>query len=350
MKNEKIPENALQIYFGKNTYCKKEYHLIVTLVVNDKTTLQEYVYSESEDNINKTVQFILDKSEFKYLHRKTIEVEIWKPRKYLVVAPNLKGRFSIKLGEFKSKSVIENKFKIEIESKRMEPEYFVSCKIRQSLVEKELKDVVKPVFNLTKTYPIFDKNKDYSENADTGVKIDEAKLQQQLQQKPKDKEIIVKPQTHQKAPEKQIVDNTEVKESNKTIESETTEKIDSSQFNEIELKDPDDVDCMNSLVVLETRLKLLEQEIKNIEGRTPMNIRQKKIKLSCKLNMLKSSIESGDLNLDSYVKMLVSQYQRDVKLAKYFNQIKDSKKFEIVNKRLTILKKEMDEGLAMIKK
>ena len=135
-----------------------------------------------------------------------------------------------------------------------------------------------------------------------------------------------------------------------TCVDKNEQKIDPSQFSKIELTDPDDVECLNSVSVLESRLKYIEAQIANIDGRPPNDIRQKKLKIGVKLKMLKDQIQSGTLTLDNYMKMLVNQYQRDLKLFMYFKQIDKKDSSILIEQRLQLMKKEIDEGKEMLNK
>ena len=346
--NPDVVKDQIKIYFGKNTYLKKDYYLYVTLQASDKKVFNEYVYAETDDCYNKTLTFNLDPSDFKNIHRKNLEISVYKPR--FLISAKLKTKFTIKLADLKSKCTIENNYVAQIESKRFEPTYFVSIKIKNSLVEKEYKTIEKPVFNITKTYQMYDKNKDYSE-----IKVDNSNKNIKLEEINSITNNEINISKEQPKPQEPKKPNTKVvnepsKELKNDKNDKNEQKIDPSQFSKIELTDPDDVECLNSVSVLESRLKYIEAQIANIDGRPPNDIRQKKLKISVKLKMLKDQIQSGTLTLDSYMKMLVNQYQRDLKLFMYFKQIDKKDSSILIEQRLQLMKKEIDEGKEMLNK
>lgn len=227
-------------------------------------------------------------------------------------------------------------------------------KIKEPIVEKQFKEILKPVFNITKTFQSFDKTKDYSAITpinSKGLDVDITPLVP-IKDTPSKNNNAVKPkqETFEKKKQQEEISLSKKPPEKKDTPQKEVEKISASEFSPNELNDPDDADCLNSLVVLETKVKAIEAEIAKVEGRPPMNLRQKKMKVSCKLKMLKDSIESGGLSLDKYVGMLATQYQRDIKLCQYFKQNNEINKFKIVEQRLPLLKKELDEGMVMVKK
>lgn len=320
------------------------------------------MYSESNTSYNKSLNYVLDKNEFSHLYRKTIDIEVYKPR--FLIGAKFKGKFSIKLNEFKSKCTIQNKFKMQIQSKRFEPEYDITLKIREPIVDKEYKETQKQVFNITKTYLPFDIKTDYSQTSRDNITINKDASQLNpvnntnntnnpsnniVKKQPLSNNVSSKDYDKKNISAKKN-EEAEINLSGNNNKQIQDKKIDPSEFNQIELTDPDSVECLNSLVVLENKLKLIELELKKVEGRPPMNLRQNKMKVSCKIKMLKDSIEGGTLSLENYVNMIAAQYQRELKLIMYFKQINDLNKVKIIEDRQPLLKKEVEEGLAMIKK
>ena len=269
----------------------------------------------------------------------------------------LKGKFTIKLAELKFKSTIEDNYKMEIESKRMVPQYFVSIKIREPCVEKEYKNVSKPVLSITKTYPPFDidgtgnssnthdviDNTSNNYNNTNIVNNDNSnkKLTNLVTDK---KEVeISKPKPN---------NNTNVNNNNNTSTTvKPTEKkiIDKSQFTNEELEDPDNLEMLNTIKVLELGLAKVEKEIQAVEGRIPPKLRQRKLGLSVKKNQITQATQNGDITLKNYLDIAKLQLKKDFNLMLYFEQIGDKNKKSIVEERVNVLKKEILEGEAYLK-
>ena len=65
-----------------------------------------------------------------------------------------------------------------------------------------------------------------------------------------------------------------------------TVEIDIKQFSQDEIDNPDSLDCIVSIKILEIKQQELDNEIKKISGRTPQQLREKFLKLKIKLNVI----------------------------------------------------------------
>ena len=122
-----------------------------------------------------------------------------------------------------------------------------------------------------------------------------------------------------------------------------SQKVDKSMFKEEELADVDGIDYLNSLKVLEYKLKLLEAQIAKISGRTPREILQKKIKMSCKIKMMQQQMGDGEVSPQDYYNLLTQQLFHDKALFSYFKQEKDLEKAKLVAIRIKLMNEEMAE-------
>ena len=125
--------------------------------------------------------------------------------------------------------------------------------------------------------------------------------------------------------------------------SKENEKINKNIFKEEELKDVDYIDNLNSIKVLEDRLKEMEKIIRKIDGRTPKEILQRKINISFKLNQMKKQMNEGEIDPKQYLLILESQKNHDLLLYKFLkqeNRIDDTKK---VISRIKMLNEEIKE-------
>lgn len=239
-------------------------------------------------------------------------------------AHKLKGKIQIKLSDLKSKSIIPGPFKMEIESKRMVPEYDITIKLRQPISEKEYKTVSKPALKITKIYPAFD----FESETSTQIKeepIVQVKTETKTEVKEiKKSEVKAKVEVHHQEPKK------------------VEEKIDKSLFSELDLKDPENIELLNTLKVLEHKLSKVDNDIKKVEGRIPSNLRQAKLQTSVKKNKLMEAMKNGEISIQDYLLVAKGQLERDIKLAKYFQQNGEDAKKEIVLERIKVLKAEID--------
>ena len=133
-------------------------------------------------------------------------------------------------------------------------------------------------------------------------------------------------------------------------EKSVSDKIDRSNFTEEELNDLDGIDYLNSLKVLEYKLKILEAQIAKIDGRTPRELMQRKVKLSLKIKLMKEQLDSGDVSPKDYFTLLSQQMVHDRQLFALFKQEKDLKNAKLIAERIKIMMAEMTELKDVIKK
>ena len=119
-------------------------------------------------------------------------------------------------------------------------------------------------------------------------------------------------------------------------------QIDKSQFKPEELTDPDCLDCLQTLSVLNFKLKKYEDIRDKIEGRTPKDLMQKIIKIRCKILNLENSL-GDEISPTDYLILLKFNFDRDKKLAEYFKQIGDKDKFMLVQERIPLIENEIGE-------
>ena len=96
--------------------------------------------------------------------------------------------------------------------------------------------------------------------------------------------------------------------------------------------------------VLSFKIQKYETISKNIDGRTPKELMQKIIKMRCKRNNLDESLGS-QIGPEDYLHLLRYTYSHDQKVLEYFKNNKDQEKMELVNERLPLIAKEIQELL-----
>ena len=163
-----------------------------------------------------------------------------------------------------------------------------------------------------------------------------------------------------KAIDKEICFNTELKDTitsniklfwniyfknNLSVKKQETPKINTinkSDFKDEELKDPDCVECLNTLQVLDFKIKKYEEIRDKIDGRTPRVLMQRIIKMRCKQQSLLNSL-GVEINPQDYLILLKTTYAHDQKLVEYFNQTKNYENSKLVSERLPLIIKETEE-------
>ena len=121
------------------------------------------------------------------------------------------------------------------------------------------------------------------------------------------------------------------------------DEINKNLFNEEELKDIDHINNLNSIKVLEDRLKKMEAKISKIQGRTPKPLLMKKAEINVKLKLIKQDMGSGKIQPKDYLLIMENQYKKDLRMCKYFKQENKIKEAKIVFSRIKLLEQEIDE-------
>lgn len=141
----------------------------------------------------------------------------------------------------------------------------VTVKINSPLVTKEYITSSKVCMKITKTFPPFKGDQidgDLIDNYDKPTTINEVK-----------KDVKKAPVNEPKAADAQ-----------KPVQRKPTVplQIDPNDFKKEEIENPDHIDNLVSLKVLEFKIKKVEEEIKNIEGRAPPVLRDKLLRMRVK--------------------------------------------------------------------
>ena len=368
--NNDIPEYTMRIHIGKTDYEKDSVYLKVHLKYGEKELTKE-VNMKGNKDFNETWDWKFEKNDYKYLFKKCLEIELERSYWYKFGGSNVKGSAKIDLKSLKDNIQLVGDYKLELVSKRTTPSINVSINLRTPFAEKQYETVTKEVFNVKKIYPPFNpkaatvpgsapsKNPATSNNnANTAPKTNISN--EQTQQKPKiiEKKEEIKPKNNEIINNNKIEDNKKPKEeSNNTQNAQnaatttnaTEQKVDKSMFKDEELADVDGVDYINSLKVLEYKLKLLEAQIAKISGRTPRELMQKKVKMSCKIKMFQQQMGDGEVTPQDYYNLLNQQLTHDKALFTYFKQEKDLEKAKLVAIRIKLMNEEIEELKQYIK-
>ena len=344
--NKDIPEYTMRIHFGKTDYDKDNIYLKVKLDLGEKEMNKE-VKLKSDKNFDETWDWTFEKREFKSLHRKCLEIQMERSYWYKLGGTDVKGNMKVELKNLKDSIKIEGNYKMELQSKRASPSIEIKIELRSPFVDKVYETITKEVFTIKKIYPPFNPKAAEIPGGPTiipkKIKKEETKPKEE-ETKPKEEEI--KPQEEEKPKPKPKKEE----EKPKAEKPKETNKVDRSMFTEEELADIDGIDYLNSLKVLEHKLKILEDQIAKISGRTPREIMQKKVKMSCKIKLMKQQLENGDVSPKDYFTLLSQQMVHDRQLFALFKQEKDLKNAKIVAERIKIMMEEMNELKDKIKK
>ena len=314
--NDTIEPNTMVINIGKTDYDKDKIYLYLKLQYSDKTKT-ETVYPKDGQDFAQEIKWTFDKSEFKHLHRKALEVELYHKKFF---GSKYKGTVKLNLTALKNQCEISDSYAIELQSKRVTPKFEIKISLRTPLVDSQYITKSKEVFAVSKFYPEFKMTTIASAFDNSAVPTDNKPTQPT---KPTTQPKPQEPPTA-KAPEK------------------PKQRIDGSKFPAEDIKDPDNVNNLNSMQVLNYKLLEIEKKIKSIDGRTPKPLRERLVNLKCKKKILEESL--GDtIDPPKYLEMMKIQLEKDKMLFLYFEQEKDAAKAALVKPRVTLLSKEIKE-------
>ena len=349
--NKEIPEYTMRIHIGKTDYDKDNVVLKVKLNLGEKEMNKE-VKLKSEKNFDETWDWTFDKREYKSLHRKHIEVQMERSYWYKLGGTDVKGNIQVDLKNLKDSIKLQGNYKMELQSKRANPSIEISIDLRTPFVDKQYETITKDVFTIKKIYPPFNPKAAELPGGPTIIPKNVPKKEVKIEQKQEIKKEEPEDENEEIEEKNEIKEEkNEIKEEKKVEKTEKKEgqNVDRSMFTQEELNDIDGVDYLNSLKVLEHKLKILEDQISKISGRTPKEMLQKKVKMNVKIKLLKQKMEEGEVTPKDYFALIAKQIVHDRQLFNLFKQEKDLKNAKIVAERIKLMMEEMNELKELIK-
>ena len=351
--NKDIPENVVRIQFGKTTYVKKEkLYLKIGIEDNGKIINEKTINQKEPGNWSEPFEFQLDKSSFKSFFNANISVSIFEKKR--LIKDRLKGKFEMKAKGLKDHIEYTGKFEIKLESKRKGQTVEATFKVRNACKEPEYETTTRSVIQIKVLYKAFDiKGKKNNESAieyeipQQNLTPNDLQVNTALQNAPakvpaKTRANIQK--TPAAMPPKPRQGGGPAKKPGPPKEA-----VDKSQFKSEELQDPDCIDCLNTLQVLEFKINKYEEIRNKIDGRTPRELMQRIVKMKCKMQTLTNSL-GDDISPNDYLVLLKTTFEHDKNLATYFSQQKDIEKSKLVSERLPLLIKETEELIKQMPK
>ena len=344
--NKDVPEFHLRIIFGKTTYSKdKSLYLVVT---HKEKNHEKKFDQKAPGDWEQTFDWKYDKAEFKSLFRAKIHVDIYEKR--LILKDTFKGSFDMEPKELKDHAEITKEFPITLESGRAGQKAEVTFKVHQACKEPEYKVETKSFLQVTKIYPAFNLKGGNSSQAAIKINVNTAQVsaqdlsvnnstQGQTMTSKQGGKPVSKPQGQAQKPK--VAPGTKPGAGPKKP-GQPSAPIDKSQFKDEELKDPDCIESLNTLMVLQFKQNKYEEIRNKIDGRTPRELMQRIIKIKCKIQSLENSL-GDDISPQDYSNLLRVTFEHDKKLAEYFKQTGDKEKFILVNERLPLIFKELEE-------
>jgi hypothetical protein len=292
--NEDLPINQVNIKIGKITHPVTNIYLNFLFQLSNEKSIVEYLTKpENQTYFNYQNNIKLDKTEYNYLHRKNIKLTLIEKQGFCCFKKDVPvGECLIKFDPFKSSSIIEGEFEFKTiqaeggnensnSSNISGSKIFFSAKIRSALVNKEYIMVSKTGLAVTRTFPPFkgenvhgiidEENRPVEINKNLKVVKKEIDFEDKQPKVDKKKKINASPNKEKNSQQKKLPEmNVEFK---------------MSDFKQEELENPDFIDNLVSLKVLEFKIKKTDEEIQKIEGRAPPKLREKILKMKVKKNV-----------------------------------------------------------------
>ena len=340
MEEEKVEKTSfegaifgLKIKVGKTDYDKDKTYLNLKLEVKKDKTLTRQVHLKQVGDYNEEWKWEFSGDEFKNISKGFLYIELFRQH---IFSDDKKGEGKIDLGKIKLGAPFKVDCKIEIESKRVEPSisFLISPVMPQG--KKYYESVQKEKIKITKIY-----------NAFTGKQQISLPSDKPQTQNPQPKTVVASnPNPNQNQSQKKAANNTNT---NNNTNANNMPKIDKSKFRPEELEDVDYIDNLNTLKVLEFKIKELEDKIKKIDGRTPKEMLQKKVRMNCKKRQIVEEMGDGTVSEKDYMEMMKVQLEHDQLLSIYMKQNNQEENVKILSVRIALIKKEMEELKQFVK-
>ena len=316
---------GLNVKVGKTDYDKDKTSLVIMLEVNKSKVLKKEVRLKQLGDFNEEWLWEFTSEEFKNIPKTFLYVELYREHTF---STDKKGSGKIDLNSIRRGATIKIDCKLEIESKRVEPiiNFIITPVMPKG--KKYYETVSKEAIRLTQIYPPF-----------LGKQQVEIENQNTNKQYPTTTTTIANKATP----------NIQNNNNNSPVNNRKEPIIDKSKFKPEELEDVDIIDNLNSLKVLEFKIKELEAKIKKIDGRTPREMLQKKVKMNFKKKQLEEGMGDGSISPKDYMEFMRIQLEHDQLLAVYMKQNNQEEKMKTVLGRVALLKQEMGELKQYIK-
>ena len=370
--NQDIPENVMRINVSNLTYTKSNPMVVLYLKLDENNEKKKEIKPKNENGINETFDWVFDEKGIRNLVRNKINIYLF--RTYVIKKDKPKGESELSLRTLKNTDSAEDTCTLKMLSGKKDNFIDVSVKIRSALIEKEYDTEYREAIKIIRIYPEFKINGDnyipqqnISNNENSNLKnISVSRILSEIETKKE--EIKVMPKTNKfdniySSISNKSNQNNANQQINKAVNIQTNkmninknnnnasgEKIDRSIFKEEELNDVDFfIDNLNSLKVLKERLKHIEGVIAKIDGRTPRELMQKKIKINVKIKQFESQMSEGEFTPNDYLVLMEQQLKHDLILCKFFKQENEINKAKIVYNRINLLNEEINELKQFIK-
>lgn len=360
--NKDIPENVMRINVSNLTYIKSNPMIVLYLKLEENNEMKKEIKPKSKNGIDETFDWVFNEKDIKNIVRNKINIYLF--RTYTIKKDKPKGESEISLRTLKNTDSAEDTCRLKMLSGKKDNFIDVSVKIRSALIEKEYDTAYRETLQIKRIYPEFKINGDnyipqqnisnYENNDVRNISVN--RILSEIEKEKEDIKVIqmdkndnidltVTNKSNQSKVNQKV--NNQVNKPTNTININNDVnggKIDRNIFKEEELNDVDYfIDNLNSLKVLKERLKHLESVIAKIDGRTPREILQKKIKINVKIKQFENQMSEGEFGPNDYLALMKQQLKHDLLLYKFFRQENEINKAKIVYNRINLINEEINE-------
>jgi hypothetical protein len=356
--NEDIEVNALAIRIGSLTNTKEtRTYLQLTLPYNNERSVNDLINNPGKNEYNYINTLRFERGEFQSLPRRTLEITLFRKGWCCLKGTQL-GKFKLKLEALKSSSEIVGDFDIKAENEGTTVKSSLlpslgkinlSIKTRVPTAGKEFQTFIKTTPKITKIFPSFEtfedgEKKSFITNSSVVQKQDLKEIEDEINFKSKVLESVSKDTSRKPTSDiiKPKISNNKVSTANENV------KMDASEFTREEIEDPDVIDNLKSVKVLEFKISKVDAKMKKIEGRAPRELRDTFLKMRVKLKKLQEEL-GENITIDQYIYLIKMQFDHDNKLLQYFKNEKMIEKAKLVAERIPLLKGELEEAIQFSK-
>ena len=326
---------GLKIKVGKTDYDKDKTYLKIKLEASKNKILNKDVHLKQMGDYNEEWRWDFNGDEFKNIAKNYLFVELYRQHTF---SDDKKGQGKIDLSNIKRGTPFKSECKIEIESKRVEPT--ISFLITPVMPEgkKYYETTQKESIKITKIYPAF-----------TGKQQIELPSNNNPQTANQSKAPPTQKNQNSNNPNPNPNQNKPAQQKTNKPAPGKQPKIDKNIFKPEEIEDVDIIDNLNTLKVLDLKIKELEEKMKKIDGRTPREMLQKKVRMSCKKKQIEAGMGDGTISPADYMELMKGQLEHDQLLGLYMKQNNEEAKYNIIMVRIKLIKQEIEELKSFVK-
>ena len=327
--NEDVPENNVLIQVSKVEANGVKFGDIVSIVITG--SINEIIpLTNTNDTLIYNHPIAFDKADMKHVPKKTIEIKVFQKG---CCSTKQIGDTKVSLVSLSDHATLTSECTLSSPlaggrtENLIQPKVTVTAKVNKGINSSEYITRTKEYMDITKIYPPFRE-----------VKVSQPP--KEVKQKGmliKEKPMPVKTKTQP------VVVEMQVKKEEEISTSTTATKIDKNEFDPAELVDPDQIDKMLAISVLQNKVAQIEEETKKIEGRTPKPLRDKLMKFRVKKKSIEEACGDGQISPQDYLSKIKETLEHDKRLMMYFKQNNENDKAKIMLNRVKLITNEITE-------